>query len=318
MKIIKIRQPDRRSLEQVLCCLADGPLFPYLKDKILKECASNADDTLYVAKEKDTIEAFVLVRYLKWDSGIFGFKIGRIEHYSLDIGDPRKQRFLNRIIMDCRKERYRHLHCRIGIDDPGTLRILEKLRFCIADIQVTLCASDDIRRIKLPVSTGCIGIRKALRGDAGRFKKFIKGLFGHTRFTVDPGYPGDAVDRMYYEWLKRAISDKGRMVFVAQDKETGGLAGFSICKIDPYSNSALGIKTGTVDLIAVGEPCRNKGIGQRILRHSLIWFKDRVDKVEIRTQISNITAIRSFMKSGFREFVKGVALPAGISMHRWF
>ena len=48
------------------------------------------------------------------------------------------------------------------------------------------------------------------------------------------------------------------------------------------------------------------------------WFKGKVDRVEIRTQISNIPAVRAFMRGGFIEFTSGPMLPARITMHRWF
>ena len=76
---------------------------------------------LYVAVDKNNIAGYALLMYLKWDSGIFGFKIGRIEHLFMRMDGENKYNFLKTIVDDCRKEKYAHINLRIGLKDFDAL-----------------------------------------------------------------------------------------------------------------------------------------------------------------------------------------------------
>jgi GNAT superfamily N-acetyltransferase len=251
------------------------------------------------------------IRFLKWDSMIFGFKIGRIEEVLLRDDQGENRRFLKRVVDVCRKSRYRHLHCRVGLRDIGLVRALESAGFNMADIQVTLTTKGTPPK-GAPAFSEKIRIRKAVKGDLGRLKILTRGAFTDTRLVMDPNYPKEGIDRFYYEWVKNSVYNKHQAVFVAEEKRSDRLIGLVICDFSAKMN------IGIIDLIAVSESYKNRGAGSALVKFALNWFSGKADKVEVRTQSSNIPAIRTFMKNGLNEFTPGIALPSGISMHRWF
>lgn len=328
MDITSVKQPDRKILEQVFFSIENNldkdstnfltpSLFPYFKSKIFRKFILNPQCIIYVARENEMVVGFAFLIFLEWDSNIFGFSIGKIDNLFIKMADPLKYNFLQNIIQDCIKERYVHLVCRIGIKDFAMLNLLEKMQFNIADIQLTLSASGDLLDVPLP-SSNKFEIRSAKTDDLEQLREIVKDGFTDTRFVVDSRYPREKVNQLYFEWVKNSVLDPAQSVFVVKDNSTERLIGFSICNFDPDSEITLGIKIGCIDLIAVAKNYRNQGIGQMLVKFVLSWFKAKVDKVEIRTQVSNIPAIRAFMNGGFKEFSSGIMLPAGISMHRWF
>lgn len=317
MNIDRIKNPGRAILDKVIPPVKGKGASSYFRARVFEKFISNPDSVLYVATEKEIV-GYGFLTYLRWDSGIFGFKIGRIENLSIDMGASGAYRFLNRIIRDCRKEHYAHIHCRLAPEDPVILRALKRLKFKIADRQITLTTDGSFTRIKKTTLPEGIIIDRAGKGDLPYIKELVRGIFSDTRFVMDPGYPGDKVDRMYYEWIKNSISDPSRIVFIVRCKPDSRPAAFSICSIEPDSSRTLGYKIGAIELIAVKKECRNKGMGKKLVGHCLAWLNKRCDKVEIRTQVSNAPAIKAFRKGGFRKFTSGTALPAGMSLHRWF
>lgn len=255
----------------------------------------------------------VRLKFLKWDSDIFGFKIGRIEDILLGGGEDEGRRFLKRVVEGCRKAGYRHLICRVGLKDIRVLRALEGAGFNIADVQITLTTNGTPPKRKVAVSKRT-KIRKATKRDLAQLKIITKDAFTDTRVVLDPGYPRERVDRFYYEWVRNSVYNRRQTVFVAEDKKTDRLTGFVICDF----KDASGTKTGMIDLIAVDKYRRNSGVGSSLVGFALNWFSGRADRVEVRTQASNVPAIKVFMKNGLNEFTTGIALHSGISMHRWF
>lgn len=328
MDIIKVKKPDKKTLLQVLSAVENSfykevnnsftkPDFLYFKKKIINKFSLNPQCTLYVAREKKMVKGLAFFRLLHWDSQIFGFKIGRMENLILNMEGYYKENFLNTIIRDCIKDKYRHVHCRIGLRELGILRLLENFKFNVVDIQCTLSTPENFKSLNLKATNKFL-IRKAKGQDLSSLRETLKGAFLDTRFSVDHNYPRDKVDKLYFGWVKNAMLDPKERVFVAYDKKNRNLFGFMICNFDQESKESLGLRIGYIDLIAVNRGFRNIGIGKQLIRFALKWFASRADRVEIRTQVSNIAAIKCFTGSGLSEFSYGTALPAGISLHRWF
>lgn len=316
MDIIKIKSPYKKKLEELLLYL-DQPFSAYFNKRIFEKYASNPHCTLYIAKEKNAIMALAFLTFLDWDSDIFGFKIGRIENVLMKMSNPLGYKFLNEIVDDCMKEHYVHISCRTGLKDFETIHILEKLGFNIFDIQITLSTPEGFGNTTIESSREFI-IREALEKDLVQLKEVVKDSFTDTRFVVDQKFPRNGVNKLYFEWIKNSILNPKQSVLVVQDKKSKLLTAFSIASFDPDSEETLGIKIGALDLMAVSEKHRNQGIGRMFTRFVINWFKEKVDKVETRTQISNIAAARALMRGGFTEFSSGIMHPAGITMHRWF
>lgn len=318
MRIQKIQRPSKNAINRALLLDDNSPASVYFKRTALKKFALNKDCVLYIARKGRSMVGYALFCCLKWDSSIFGLKIGRIERLSMKMRFEDMSCFIGEIIKDCSEEGYAHIVCRTGIRDINNIRLLEKAGFTVADVQLTLSTSGNWREAcRGTVLTKTI-ITQATKGDLPALKDLVRGVFTDTRFVTDERYPKDKVDFMYYKWLGEAISSPDRKLFIARNRK-GGAAGFVLCDIARDSKNMLGAAIGSIGLIAVSKSCRRRGIGQELVKFALLHFKkEGVDKVEIRTQLSNIPALRAFTGSGLSEITSGIVLPAGITMHYWF
>jgi len=316
--IQKAHKPSKVMIERALSIDGASLASAYFRRLAVKKFASNRGCILYTAREGGRMAGYALFCRLEWDSAIFGLKIGRIERLFIRMRSEDAGRFIGRIIDDCSAEGYDHIVCRTGISDLNCVAALEKAGFVVADVQLTLNTPERWKgRYPDTAFTGS-AITKAATRDLPALRSVVKGVFTDTRFVTDERYPKDKVDRMYYEWLRGAVSSGDKRLFIARNKK-GGATGFVLCDVARDSKAAVGAMIGSIGLIAVSEACRNKGIGQELVRYALSHFeKEGVDKVEIRTQMSNIPAIRAFIKSGLSEITHGIVLPAGITMHYWF
>lgn len=250
----------------------------------------------------------IYVKHLEWDSGIFGFKIGRLNNIKAGENEKETRSLIKRIVDDCRLEHYRHITCRIGLGDFTLLRALEKNGFNIADIQITLSTGGRPKKKKFALRG--ITIRKASRRDLDQIRTLTKDSFTDTRIVRDPNYPPKKADEFYYEWVKNSVHNKKQVVFLAEEDRSKKLAGFVICEV---SNGI-----GFIDLISVDKKMRRRGIGGILVGAAMNWFSRNSKEAEVRTQVSNTAAIRAFTRGGFKFLVPGRAVPSGISMHYWF
>ncbi|MDO8525732.1 MAG: GNAT family N-acetyltransferase [Candidatus Omnitrophota bacterium] len=274
-------------------------------------------DILYTLKKTGLdAGAHILLTHLEWDSRIFGFKIGRLAHTVTCLNDSERSSLFGKLLRDCEKRGYRHLHCRIGFDEVGLLHCLEDLGFNVADIQLTLSTKGRFNGIARFHPSGPVSIRQAALSDMKDLRRVAKGAFTHTRFARDRRYPRADVDKMYSEWVSNSLHNAGQKVFSAYDGQERCVVGFVI--VASGAAREPGRKIGYIDLIAVKNSARRRGIGTMLAAYALNHIKGAADLAEVRTQISNYAGIATFRKSGFTEIVPGCLLPAGISLHYWF
>ena len=166
--------------------------------------------------------------------------------------DGDRHNLLENVLEACAKDGYRHINARIGLKDIKGLHILERLGFHVVDVQVTLCTPDGFEPKTRAVSDK-IDIRSCQPQDLEELGKIVRGVFTDTRFVVDPRYPRDKVDSLYFEWVKNSMADPEQTVFVVHDKIAQRLVGFCICRSDPDTEASLGLRVGHIDLIAIAK-----------------------------------------------------------------
>ena len=57
---------------------------------------------------------------------------------------------------------------------------------------------------------------------------------------------------------------------------------------------------------------RGQGIGEALMRKALDWFSDKVDIIEVGTQVRNYPALHLYQKLGFE------IVSANFSLRKWF
>jgi dTDP-4-amino-4,6-dideoxy-D-galactose acyltransferase len=113
----------------------------------------------------------------------------------------------------------------------------------------------------------------------------------YSRFKTDINFRNNEFERMYYHWIKNAVSNPETNVFVkVVDKK---LAGFVLLSFEK--------EFGRIDLIAVGENYQKKGIGKELIQAAeTICILKGLSIIKVATQGKNLNALNLYQKNGFK------------------
>lgn len=141
-----------------------------------------------------------------------------------------------------------------------------------------------IRRAKLPDAGGIAKLYDELR-------KYELSLLGKEMRTIQLNWEGPKKTRQIKKWLR----SKNVAVFVAE--YDGKLAGFLTAGL---SKGLKRFKEGSLD-IYVKSGLRRKGIGARLMKEALGWFKSRgCGAVSLNVYSANRKAREFYEKFGFK------------------
>lgn len=220
---------------------------------------------------------------LKWDSELFGRKIGRLTAV------PSEEK-LKGLVKQAVKEGYRYITCRVVLKRVTDIQVLQSQGFYITDIGAVLETSSpfSVPTSQFPIPNSQFPVREATIKDIPMLKSMVKGLFKDSRFYNDPFFTKKEADKGYQAWIENSVKDKTIKVFVAEK------SGFITCKI-------LSKNKGDIPLVGVVPKVQGKGIASRLMSKALNWFQENgVKTVTVRTQINNITAMNFYSGLGFR------------------
>jgi hypothetical protein len=132
-------------------------------------------------------------------------------------------------------------------------------------------------------------------------KTIAKTSFSETKVATDHFHADHRLDQaksdaLYEKWIEEAGKDKDSIVLVA--RINSNIVGFITCKIYNHLNSYLDKKIGGMILSAVSPKYRHYHVYTSMLQSSLKWFSDKVDIVELGTQIANYPVQRTWPKLG--------------------
>ena len=258
-----------------------------------------------VAKEGTEIVGLVSLKRSEWDSKHFAIEISKVDHL-LSSGNYLestniKQRLITDLLAWCSKHLLLHVSARVNKEDLSSIHALESKYFRLMDILVTY--SIDFRKHPKIDTENQYQIRKARPEDSSILEKMALDCFEYTalatdRFHADPTLPKPKSSELYAKWLLNSFSDPYSEVFVAE--LSGKPVGFNICNINRSLADIIGLRVGTMALIAVDFSARNKSVAKSLLNASLLWFADKVDVVETGGQVSNFAIQRAWNSVGLR------------------
>lgn len=123
-------------------------------------------------------------------------------------------------------------------------------------------------------------LRRAQPGsNSSALRSLARQVAEHSRFQNDTRFPPSWVSTLYETWLARSIEREhaDEVLVWWLDDEPVGL----------YTIKVAG-DCGTLDLFAVDEGQRGKGIGAALLRAGLLWMQERgLSRASVTTQLSN-------------------------------
>jgi ribosomal protein S18 acetylase RimI-like enzyme len=130
--------------------------------------------------------------------------------------------------------------------------------------------------------------------------------FRHGRFTVDSRIPREASERLHGNWARNCCSGShARRVLVARDSHE--VLGFIALKFQ----KVLGVQVGSIELIAISEASRGRGLGGILVRAGCEWLSRFTKHIIVRTELPNTSALRMYEAQGFR------VLSGSVYLSRW-
>jgi ribosomal protein S18 acetylase RimI-like enzyme len=128
------------------------------------------------------------------------------------------------------------------------------------------------------------GISRATAADHRQLVIAAGRWFAQDRLHVDPKVANDAADEAKRQWMKEALADKGRQVWLCG---TMPIEGFII--IRPRQPIVI-------DLIAVDPLFRGKGVAKRLIQHVISTFGTAA--LQAGTQATNTAAQKLYHSMG--------------------
>jgi GNAT superfamily N-acetyltransferase len=139
-------------------------------------------------------------------------------------------------------------------------------------------------------SDRCAVIRAAKASDEAQVVALARGGFRCSRFHADPRIAAATADRIKADWAANYFRGcRGDALIVAES--AGRIAGFLLLLREA--------DTIIIDLVAVGEPHRGRGLSAAMTRFAAA-ANPAVRRWCVGTQLANTAAVRSYERQGFR------------------
>lgn len=132
------------------------------------------------------------------------------------------------------------------------------------------------------------GVRPVLEEDIEPLSEISGTAFSKSRFASDPLLDKEKVSELYSLWVENAFLNGEKTLLTTDLRE-----GFVICDLSE--------EICHIDLLAVSESARGKGIGQKLLCEvQRLAFEKGCTEMLVGTQAANVSALRLYEKCGFR------------------
>lgn len=252
----------------------------------------------------------ICVEKMDWDCNHFGFKIGRIYPF-LILFDIEDFTLLYRILPSVVDLLNAHLgaqgygYVSVAIEGERTkLSVaLQALGFVQTDTWVTW--GFDFDRIPIPGRKSGVLIREYDPTNESEYQEIMQMswqsfLGNRDRFHNDPVFAQEKADSLYQQWTHNSLKVYDRKALVA---DLGGtLGGYITAKVHTAANSTLSRPVGELELAAVDEKARGKGLYTDLFIAGLEWLRDeaKVKLVHEKTQIANYQVQNSWKTIGLR------------------
>lgn len=223
------------------------------------------------------------VTKLDWDSRHFGFGVAKIERERLTGED------FDKALNYCRSESIQCLYFLADSNDVEGWTNAVEAGFHLIDIRVDLDRRDPGSQAQA-MDDGRSDL--ATEDDLPALLRLASSAFTESRFYRDENFPPGKAAEMFALWTEKGVRE--REYFTVVYRYEGRPAGF-------LTGRAAGERGGSIELVAVSQALRGKGIGAELLTASLAEFNRRnCQVVSVATQGSNTAAQRLYQAHGFR------------------
>ena len=174
---------------------------------------------------------------------------------------------------------------KIPVDDIKKLIHLQKLGFYLVDTNIDFSLSKQMEPKKI------LNARFAKSSDEIAVRSIAKSAFKYNRFNRDPNISDKIASKIKEEWAGNFfLGKRGKwMIVVEKNSETVGFL-----QIIEGNNDTI-----IVDLIAVDEKNRGKGLAKEMIYFMYLNCLKKNGIIKVGTQISNTSSIQLYLNIGF-------------------
>jgi GNAT superfamily N-acetyltransferase len=174
----------------------------------------------------------------------------------------------------------------------GAVRQLLLAGFFVVDVNVTFVM--EAKHCDPSRAEGEIQVGEFADAQRDKVLDIAGSSFRYSRFHLDPLIDDSLAHRIKREWINNYITgSRGESLLIASigDVPAGFLA--------VIGSEANGLRTRTIDLMAVANPFRARGVGKALVAAFINRYRDQGDLLTVGTQAANIPSMRLYEKFGF-------------------
>jgi len=128
-------------------------------------------------------------------------------------------------------------------------------------------------------------VRVYKKTDLKELKQITRGAFRNAHWYHDRHLKKEDVDALYLEWLRNSCDGRAEIVLVYE--KNNEVLGYIACNKKK--------DTGIIDLIAVSDKAKGRGIGKALVNAALEYFKKiNLKEMEVKTEMTNITVLNLY------------------------
>lgn len=154
--------------------------------------------------------------------------------------------------------------------------------------------------------------RKFRESDLEDIKRIGLTVWKMDRYHAEPKLNQKAADRYWYDMVIGNCEKEDVLTIVAELDNK--VVSFIQLRENKNLSERFNIKYGTICLVGVDVKYQGKRIGQRLVQEAANYFRENgFVKVDVTTDINNVSAIRMYEKNGFVVIHRGLTLTLDIS-----
>lgn len=190
------------------------------------------------------------------------------------------------------------LELRIDVSDLDTHHVLERAGFRHLGTSVKLSARKGDLVLPEPLNDPSIGVSDAGEADLGAIGDIVRNSHVTSHYFSRGVFEPARVRDLFADWTKRCVGGLAERVLMAREGDR--VLGFATLLVSRGLTEHTGSATGVVDFVAVRPDLQGRGIGSELLRAGLEILGETCALFEVRTELDNFPAIRTYSRLGFR------------------
>jgi hypothetical protein len=326
---MKTNKPSLEKIDHILAGSAFRPFryvstggkgadtITYWQAKVLESLA-NKSAILITEETNDSMDGFILIKELNWDSRIFNARMASIDEFIINEASIQKESIadglIKKAILQAGKSGYQFLLCKVFTDDIVSIHALEKAGFLLVD--TLLDYQVDFKRnpfasIRAPEYADEITIRFARESDDAELAELARAAFANHfgRYHSDARIPKVQATQTYIEWMHSSLHGYADYFVLA---EIGNkIAGLSIWKKTSEMEKCLPLRLGHYSIGAIHPEFFGKKLFSILTYEGMKLLQPDVDMIEGPTHINNYAVQRGYSRLGWQ------IGDARHSFHKW-